>query len=29
MKLVRDDSKPISGDTGWFAIKYTAEKILT
>lgn len=28
MKLVKEDSKPISGDTGLFAIKATAEKIL-
>jgi phosphomannomutase len=29
MKLVREDSKPISGDTGLFAIKSTAEKVLS
>ncbi|WNC71171.1 phosphomannomutase CpsG [Thalassotalea psychrophila] len=29
MKLVREDSKPISGDTGLNAIKATAEKLLS
>lgn len=29
MKLVREDSKPISGDTGLFAIKETAEKVMS
>ncbi|TLU65076.1 phosphomannomutase CpsG [Thalassotalea litorea] len=29
MKLVREDSKPISGDTGLLAIKQTAEKVVS